>query len=103
MSFRWKRTSGAGATFAPLEKRDEAVVLEIPGRGDDDVPRRVRLAVVARERTAADRGDDLGRADHGPAERMVAEHRLVDQVVGEHAGLIMRAGDLLNDHAPLAL
>ena len=32
----------AGAALAALQERDEAVVLEVPGRRDDDVPRRVR-------------------------------------------------------------
>jgi hypothetical protein len=27
-----------GAPLAPLQERHEAVVLEVPGRGDDDVP-----------------------------------------------------------------
>ena len=45
----------ARAALAALQERDEAVVLEVPRRGDDDVPGRVRGAVVARERAAADR------------------------------------------------
>jgi hypothetical protein len=37
-----------------LELRDELVVLEVPGRCDDDVPRLVHRLVVTRERTTAD-------------------------------------------------
>ena len=53
--------AGACARGAPARRslrckqRDEAVVLEVPGGGDDDVPGRVRRAVVAGERAAADR------------------------------------------------
>src|SRR3954462_14192996 len=75
VSLRWKRRPGPGIrasgrrargparpgapALAPLQERDEAIVLEVPGRGDDDVPRRIRGPVVAGERAAADRGDDL--------------------------------------------
>ena len=41
---------GARVPLASLQERDEAVVLEVPGRGDDDIPGRVGRAVVARER-----------------------------------------------------
>src|SRR5947209_5404595 len=36
-------------------------------------------------------------------ERMVAERRLIDQVLGDHRGLIVGPGDLLDDYAALAL
>src|SRR5262249_9136615 len=61
----------ARAALAALQERDETVVLEVPGRRDDDVSGRIGSAVVARERATADRGDDLGGADDRPPERMV--------------------------------
>ena len=39
----------------------------------------------------------------GPPERMLAEHRLVDQMLGHHRRLIVGARDLLHDHAALAV
>ncbi len=45
----------------------------------------------------------LLRPQHGPAERMVAEGRAVDQVLGDHRRLVVRAGDLLDDDAALAI
>jgi hypothetical protein len=58
-------------------------VVEIPGGGDHDVARRVRPAVVAGERAAADRGDDLGSADDRATKRMVGEDGLREEVVYE--------------------
>ena len=45
----------------------------------------------------------LGGAQHGTAERVVAEHRLVDQVLGHRRRLVVGARDLLDDDAPLAV
>ena len=39
----------------------------------------------------------------GRPERMIAEHRLVDQVLGDRRRLIVGAGDLLDDDAALAI
>ena len=114
VSLRWKRSSGAGrlrerpahagagarrgagAALAPLEKRDEAVVLEVPRRRDDDVPAaRTSLRWYAGERAAADRGDDLCGADHGPAERVIPEHRLREEIVDELLRRVLVHRDLL--------
>ena len=54
---------------------------------------------VARERVA----DVLGGAEHGAAERVIAERRLVDQVLGHHRRLVVGACDLLDDDAALAV
>src|ERR671925_17655 len=56
VSLRWKRT------------------LDVARRGQDDVAGRVRAAVVGRDRPPPDRRDHLGGADHGTAERVLAEH-----------------------------
>src|SRR5947209_19171449 len=47
--------------------------------------------------------DVLGRAKHRPAEWMLAEGRLVDQMLGQHGRLIVSAGDLLGDDSALAV
>ena len=39
----------------------------------------------------------------GPPERVVAERGAVDQVLGQHRRLVVGAGDLLDDHAALAV
>ena len=54
---------------------------------------------VARERVA----QVLGGAQHRPAERMVTEHGLVDEVLGDRRRLVVVARDLLHDDAPLAV
>src|SRR5262249_52801604 len=73
---RARASRGSRLALAALQQRDEPVVLEVAGRGEDDVPRRVRRAVVARERAAADRRDDLRGPDDRPPERVVAEDGL---------------------------
>ena len=45
----------------------------------------------------------VGRAQHRAPERMLAERRAVDQVLGQHRRLVLRAGDLLDHHAALAV
>ena len=91
----------AGPALAPLQQRDKAVVLEVPGRGDDDVPGRVRRAVIARERAAAHRGDHRGRADHRPPERVVGEDGLREEVVHELLRGVLVHRDLLEHDLPL--
>ena len=53
---------------------------------------------VARERPQMVRGPE-----HGPAEGMLAEGRAVDQVLGQHRRLVLRACDLLDDDAALTV
>ena len=45
----------------------------------------------------------LGGAQHGAPERVVAEHGLVDEVLGERRRLVLGARDLLDDDAALAV
>ena len=45
----------------------------------------------------------LLRAEHGAAERVVAERRAVDQVLGDDRRLVVRARDLLDHDAALAV
>ena len=63
----------------------------------------VHLVVVARDRVARDRRDHLGGADHRPAERMVAEDRLGDQVVHELLRRVVVHRDLLEHDLALGV
>ena len=47
--------------------------------------------------------DVLRRAEHGPAERVVAERGAVDQVLGDDRRLVVGARDLLHHDAALAV
>ena len=113
VSLRWKRRPGGGvlrdrpphvrarahrdgaAALEALQQRDEPVVRDVPGRGDDDVAARVHRAVIAGDRAPADRRDHLGGADHGPPERVRAEDRLGEQVVHELLRRVLVHRDLL--------
>ena len=43
----------------------------------------------------------LGGPQHGAPQRVIAEYRLVDEVLGDRRRLVLGARDLLDDHAPL--
>ena len=87
-----------------LEARDEVVVLEVPGRGDDDVAGR-RTSAGGRSASARrpTRRDHVGGADHRPAERMVAEDRLAHQVVHELLRRVLVHRDLLEHDLALGV
>ena len=85
------------------EQLDHAVVRDVPGRGDDDVVRRVRGAVVRGQRALADAGDHLGTPDHRPADRMAAEDRLRDDVVNEVLRVVVDHRDLLEHDVALGV
>ena len=55
------------------------------------IPSRVKAAQV------------LLRAEHRAPERVIAERRPVDQVLGDRRGLVVGAVDLLDHHAALAV
>ena len=78
-------------------------MLDVPGGGDDDVGRDVHLVVVARDRLARDRRDHLGRSDHRPPERVVAEDGVGDQVVDELLRRVLVHRDLLEHDLALGL
>ena len=86
-----------------LDELDEPLVLEVPGRREHDVAGHVHRAVVAGDRRLVDGGDHLGRADHGPAERVVAEDGLGEQVVDELARRVLDHRDLLEHDLALGL
>jgi hypothetical protein len=99
VSLRWKRCTRAA--LAALEQGDEPVVVDVPGRCDHDVARRVGAAVVTGERATADRGDDLRRADDRPPERMVGEDCLREEIVHELLRRVLVHRDLLEHDLPL--
>ena len=86
-----------------LDKLDEPLVLEVPGRGEHDVTGHVHRAVVGGDRLLVDAGDHLGRADDRPPERVVAEDGLGEQVVDELARRVVDHRDLLEDDLALGL
>ena len=94
-----------------LDRREAAEELgELGVLGDvGEVADQEGAAARARPLAAAE-GDDgvagealdvLGRAEHGPAEGVLAEGRAVDQVLGHDGRLVVGAGDLLHDDAAL--
>jgi hypothetical protein len=78
-------------------------VLDVACRRDDDVPGEVHRPVIRGDRPAAERRDHLGRAYHGPAKRMRAERRLLDQIVDELLWLVLVHGDLLEHDLALSV
>jgi hypothetical protein len=70
-------------------------VIEVPGGGDDHVARHIHRTVVGGDRPARDGRDHVGRSDHGPPERVVAEDGLGDQIVHQLLRLILVHRDLL--------
>ena len=86
-----------------LDEPDDLVVLEVPGRGDDDVAADVHRPVVRGERAAADARDHLARADHRPPERRVAEDGLREEVVDELLRRVLVHRDLLEHDLALGV
>ncbi len=78
-------------------------MLDVPGRGDHDVPAGVHLAVVGTQHAAGDRRDHLRRADHGPSERVPAEHGLGEEVVHELLRRVLVHRDLLEHDLALGI
>ena len=121
VSLRWKRSPGgggrdertahadalrrcvAGAALRALDEPHERVVVEVPGRGEHDVAADVHRAVVGGERAPADRRDHVARADHRPAERVVAEHRFREEVVHELLRRVLVHRDLLEHDLALGV
>ena len=78
-------------------------MLEVARRGDDDVARAVRLAVVRRERAATHGRDHTCAPDHRPAERVAAEDGLGQEVVDEILGRVLHHRDLLEHDLALGV
>src|SRR5450759_4226979 len=80
-----------------------SLVGHVPGRGDDDVTGAVHALVEARDRAPADRRDHLGAAQYAPAEGMVAEDRLADEVVDLILRGVLEHCDLLEHDLALGV
>ena len=93
----------AGGREARLDRVHQRLVLDVAGRGDDDVRADVAAAVVGGDVGDAGRPDRLGGADHRPAQRMVGEHGPRDQVVHEVVVAVLVHRDLLEHHLALGL
>ena len=97
------RRRGQRAARPRFDQLDDAVVLEVAGRGDDHVRGVVVLRVVLDDRLARHRGDRLGRPEHRTAERVVGEDRLREQVVEQLVGRVVAHVDLFEDHLALGV
>ena len=89
---------------APEELADGPVLVDVLEVADDErAPAPTRPATVAEgdDRVARERAQMLLGAEHGAPERMIAERRLVDEVLGDRRRLVLVALDLLDDDAAL--
>ena len=73
------------------------------GGRDHDALREIALRVERRQLLARDRADDLGGADHRPAQRMRAEDRLAEHVEDAVLGIVFVHRDLLQHDLALGL
>ena len=76
-------------------------MVDVAGRGEDDVGASVRAAVVAEERPPRDRRDHLGPSDHRTPEWVVSEHGFGGEVVDEILWVVVDHRDLLEHDLPL--
>ena len=80
----WARHHGAGlGAEVPRRQLHQAVVVDVAGGGDDDAGVHVVRVVVGAHHVRVDARQGLAVADDGPAQRVVAEHRLGEVVVDE--------------------
>ena len=105
-----ERTTGsARAGRARLDVADEllepleGVVADLPAEADHGALREVPAVEVAEERVARRRADGLLRADHVPAERLVAVEMALPDVADVAPRRIGVHVHLLDDHALLAV
>jgi hypothetical protein len=89
-----------GVCQRPGRQLDERLVVDRPGGRDHDVLGLVALRVEASDLLGRRLRDDLGAADDRPAQRMLAEHRLAEQVEHLLLGIVLVHRDFLEDHRP---
>ena len=82
---------------------DKLIVIEIAGRGEDDVAAVKTVAVIGEELLLVEPGHGLGGAEDRPAQRMVLPEALRKQLVDQHVGIVFVDLDLFKNHAALAL
>ena len=97
-------TAASGRPPVPVRTRvggGGGNVLEVAD--DERAAARARPAAVAKleDRVARERPQVLLGAEHGPPERMLAERRAVDELLGDRRGLVLVALDLLDDDPAL--
>ena len=85
------------------DERAERVVLDVAGGRDDDVAGAVAARVVRRDVAVRERAHGRRRADHGPAELVLAEHAARREVVHEVGGVVLDHRDLLEHDLALGL
>jgi hypothetical protein len=78
-------------------------VVDGAGGGEDDVVRLVERAVIRRHVAAAEPLDHLGAADDGPAEGLIREHALADEVEDQVVGCVVEHRDLFQHDLALLL
>jgi hypothetical protein len=88
-------TIGEHLRFQLLRHGHDRVVVEVAGRGDDDVVGGVAAAVVGGDVRHRDVGNDVGPAEDAAAERRVTEDRVGEVVVDAVRRLVLVHGDLL--------
>ena len=86
-----------------LKHSHQLVVLEVSGRGDDDIAACVRLPVVRRQYAPRHGRDHVRRPDHGTAERVPPEDRLREEVVHELLRRVLVHRDLLEHDLSLGV
>ena len=81
----------------------EGVVIDGAGSDDDHPVRRILPLEEAPQLLRGERANRFGRAQDGPAERLVPERGLGEAVEDDVVGRIVRRADLLQDDMLLAL
>jgi len=78
-------------------------MLDVAGRGDDELVAAVATAVVAGDRRTAHRLDRGDRAEHRATERIARPDQIGERVVHRVAGIVVMHGDLFENHAALVV
>ena len=71
--------------------------------GDHEIAWAVVGAIVLPDGVAADRADRLGAASDGSTQRVIAEDRFEEALTRDVARVVIRHGELFEDHAALVL
>ncbi len=87
----------------PLGQLHHALMGEVAGGGDDDVPRRVVAVHVIDQRAALERADHPFPSEHRASHRLLGKRRLLEMVEDDVVRRVVGLADLLQDDAALAL
>ena len=96
--------AGGGGERAEVlgDLRDEGVVVEVPGGGEDHVARGEAAGVEVEDDLLGEAGDGLGGAEDGAAEGVALPEVLGEGLVDEVVGVVLVHLDLFEDDALLA-